>query len=222
MTAPGLHDALQDTIFAIPEFEKDHPDRLQVPELYKWHPSYDTSWVAQVITFFKVNVRDSEHGYKVGTRLAFVHWAETYMPVGGDPFLYVPLPVSLCVLLLVRSPAAHFSHSLSGLTVLTHAEEETHLELLVKSRRVYWPSQQWYDVIECSRILGMCPTVPDFANDGKVPKPLGKPKTKQTGPKSNRAGPQPGDRLVYRNSLARGFGRPSGLGAHEHSGDVVA
>ena len=92
---------------------------------------------------------------------------------------------------------------------------ETPMEKLNKSRRVYWPKTPWYDVIECSRILGICPTVPDFANNGVVPK-SGARQKKTT------SGPQAGDKLVYRNVLARGFGRPGGMSAHQHSGDVVA
>ena len=100
--------------------------------------------------------------------------------------------------------------------------EPTPLEILNKSTRVYWPKIPWYDVIEASRILGMCPTVPDFANDGVVPKPTGSRKKQQAASKKDAAGPKPGDKLVYRNYLALGFGRPGSMAGRMHFGDVIA
>ena len=80
---------VQDTIFAIPEFQHES-EELQDPELFKFHPSYDRTWVGKVICFFTANVRESEHGVRQNVRLAFVHWAEEYNPTEREP-------PSLCV-----------------------------------------------------------------------------------------------------------------------------
>ena len=75
----------QDTFFAIPEFQHDSPDELQDPSLYKFHPSfYDRTWVGKVIAFFTADVRTSQNDYQHETRLAFVHWAETYVDKPGQ------------------------------------------------------------------------------------------------------------------------------------------
>ena len=173
---------MQDTFSAIPEYQREPFNNvLQNPADFVFHPSHDTTFLGKVICFFTVDVRVSWDCYEPGTRLAFVHWAENYLPTAVVDGRMEIVPM-------------------------------TCLERLVKSRRAYWPNTPWYDVIECSRILCMCPTVPDFANDGVVPKPV-------KGRAVVKTGPQPGDKIVLRNSLARGFGRPSG--AHQHSGQVL-
>jgi len=73
------------------------------------------------------------------------------------------------------------------------------LAALSGCHRLYWPTTPWYDIIDCARILGMEPIVPDFQNDGKVP---GQDNVQRNAPQG-----RAGAHLVLRNPLAREFGR---------------
>jgi hypothetical protein len=134
--------------------------------------------VGQVICFFTARLRYSKHSAEE-VSLAFVMWLDTYQQPASEG-LFPALPATTGV----RGPDS----CAAGSVVDQH----------FGTRKLYRPAQPWYDVIESWRILGMEPLVPDFSNDGRIPKGFS--------PDWARQG-KAGCDLYVRNRFARRFGR---------------
>ena len=72
----------QDCVFCIPEFCPDRPDQVQRTADYVLPDYAEHTWVGRVICFFTAFVRDGIDSHK-HLRLAFVHFAEEYIPTPG-------------------------------------------------------------------------------------------------------------------------------------------